>query len=156
MRPPYKRMLDGMMRTQKGYHREVWFIYILKCQDETFYTGVTKDLERRLKMHNSGKASRYTCTRRPVAMIYSEKARGRANALVRECAIKAMSREAKERLVNGKAASPKLNNFGGRASFVSSIKEMKKNEREMKCRPYSRRSSKARSLVTKSPRMKII
>lgn len=102
MNSPYKRMLDGMMRTKNKYHREVWYIYILRCQDATFYTGVTKDLERRLKMHNSGKASRYTRIRRPVVMIYHEQAKGRAKALVRECAIKAMSRQAKERLVNGK------------------------------------------------------
>lgn len=95
-------MLKGMLRKERRGRKETWFIYVLRCKDDTFYTGVTKDIDRRLKMHNNGKASRYTRTRRPVALIYQEKARGRAKALVRECAIKAMSRKIKEKLIKGK------------------------------------------------------
>ena len=80
-----------------------WFLYILRCQNDTLYTGVTKDLERRLKMHNDGKASRYTRARRPVKLIYHEGCVSRAEALVRECKVKALSRKEKEKLIlNGK------------------------------------------------------
>lgn len=79
-----------------------WFLYILRCRGDTFYTGVTKDLERRLKMHNNGKASSYTRARRPVALVYYEECAGRARALVRECEVKALSRRKKEALVSGK------------------------------------------------------
>ncbi len=78
---------------------EPWFLYILQCQNDSFYTGVTKDLERRLKMHNDGKASRYTRARRPVEMIYHEDCASHAQALVRECQVKALPRKKKEQLV---------------------------------------------------------
>ena len=76
-----------------------WFLYILRCSTDTLYTGVTKDLQHRLKMHNDGKASRYTRVRRPVQLIYYEDCASRAQALVRECKVKALSRKEKEKLV---------------------------------------------------------
>ena len=78
---------------------EAWFLYVLKCNDDTFYTGITKDLERRFKMHNDGKAARYTRVRRPVEMLYQEPCGSRTEALVRECAVKAYSRKQKEALI---------------------------------------------------------
>ncbi|MCK5015091.1 MAG: GIY-YIG nuclease family protein [Candidatus Omnitrophica bacterium] len=85
-----------------------WFLYILHCQNDTFYTGVTKDLKRRLKMHNDGKASRYTRARRPVKLIYHEDCASHAQALVRECKVKALSRKEKEQLVlNGRRSLKK-------------------------------------------------
>ena len=93
-------MLSGMLKKEKR-PRDVWFVYILRCKDGTFYTGITKDLDRRVTMHNSGKASRYTRIRRPVALIYQERLKGRARALSRECSIKAMPRAAKEKLIKG-------------------------------------------------------
>jgi len=78
-----------------------WILYILRCQNDTFYTGVTKDLGRRLKMHNEGKASRYTRARLPVELIYYEDCASRAQALARECEVKALSRSEKEQLVLG-------------------------------------------------------
>ena len=90
-----------------------WFLYILRCQNDTFYTGVTKDLERRLKMHNDGKASRYTRARRPVKMIYHENCASRARALVRECEVKALPRKKKEQLVlSGKKRSKRGKSHG--------------------------------------------
>ena len=76
-----------------------WALYILKCCDGSFYTGITTDLQRRLKMHQSGKASRYTRTRRPVEVLYQEKCGSRTQALVRECAVKELSRKKKEELI---------------------------------------------------------
>ena len=79
---------------------EEWFLYILQCHDGSFYTGITKDIERRVKMHNAGRASRFTQVRRPVKIIYQETLFSRSQALVRECRVKALSRRAKEALVS--------------------------------------------------------
>ena len=79
--------------------REKWFLYILRCVDGTFYTGITKDLKRRLKMHNAGKGARYTRARRPVRMLYHETCGGRVRAMRREWAVKGFSRKQKQRLI---------------------------------------------------------
>ena len=76
-----------------------WFLYILRCRDNTFYTGITTDLERRLTQHNNGTASRYTRSRRPVKMVYNEACDDHSAALKRECEIKKLTREEKELLV---------------------------------------------------------
>lgn len=76
-----------------------WFVYILRCADGTFYTGITNNLPRRCRHHNLGKASRYTRCRRPTELIYQESVAGRSEALRRELAIKALSRREKELLV---------------------------------------------------------
>lgn len=78
---------------------ELWFLYILECADGSYYTGITKDLDLRLAMHTSGKASRYTRSRRPVRMLYHESCPSRTSALVRECEVKAYPRRRKEALV---------------------------------------------------------
>jgi putative endonuclease len=102
--PKYKKMVKKMEEIEKNLGpqpQQPWFLYILRCRNNTFYTGVTKDLERRLKMHNNGKASRYTRARRPVRMIYQELCGTRVQALVRECQVKELSRKEKERLILG-------------------------------------------------------
>jgi putative endonuclease len=76
-------------------------VYVLRCADGTLYTGVTTDPDRRLAEHNAGTASKYTRSRRPVAIVYREAKRGRGTALRRELAIKALTREAKEALITG-------------------------------------------------------
>ena len=76
-----------------------WLLYILRCKDKTLYTGVTNNLERRLKMHGVGKASRYTRTRRPLKLVYQEKCGSRTQALVRECKVKAFPKKKKEQLI---------------------------------------------------------
>jgi len=101
VQPKYKKMIKGMLKAEKR-PRDTWFIYILRCKDKTFYTGITKDLERRLSMHNNGRASRYTRSRLPVKLIYQERLKGRARALSRECRIKALPRKSKEKLIKGK------------------------------------------------------
>ncbi len=79
-----------------------WFLYILRCRDNTFYTGITTDLERRLDQHNNGTASRCTRSRLPVVRVYQEPCADRGEALKRECAIKKLTREEKERLVKSR------------------------------------------------------
>jgi putative endonuclease len=112
MHPTYKKMLKALQAKEGGTGEKVkepddWELYILKCGDGSFYTGITKDIERRFKMHQDGKASRYTRTRRPVELLYHELCGGRTQALVRECAVKELSRKQKENLVLGIPAKKK-------------------------------------------------
>ncbi len=79
----------------------MYFVYILACSDETLYTGITTDLERRLDEHNnSSKGAKYTRARRPVVLVYSETYETRSEACKREYLIKhKMSREEKKALI---------------------------------------------------------
>ena len=74
-----------------------WQVYILKCSDDSLYTGITTDVERRVAEHNGhgGKGARYTRSRRPVELIYSEACENRSSASKREASIKQLSRTAK-------------------------------------------------------------
>jgi len=102
MKPVYRRMLQGMQKKEEGKSkkkRERWFVYILRCRDGTFYTGITNDLKRRCQQHNKGSGARYTRTRLPVRLIFSKSCRNRTEALVRECAIKSLSRKKKKGLI---------------------------------------------------------
>ena len=71
------------------------YVYIVKCSDETLYTGWTTDLERRVRCHNSGKGAKYTRVRLPVELVYWEKFEDKKEAMRRECSIKRMSRKDK-------------------------------------------------------------
>ena len=75
-----------------------WFVYILQCSDGTYYTGITKDLDRRVAMHNKGVAAKYTRSRTPVRILYSEGNFNRIEAMARERAIKSMPRDKKKKL----------------------------------------------------------
>ncbi len=79
--------------------RSRWLVYILRCSDGSLYTGITNDLPKRLKAHAAGKASKYTRSRLPVRLAYSEPQRSKSVALKREAAIKRLRRAGKERLV---------------------------------------------------------
>ena len=76
-----------------------WCVYILRCADGSFYTGITNDLPRRFKQHNAGTASRYTRSRLPVELVYQEAQANRSLASKREVAIKALSRHKKQLLI---------------------------------------------------------
>jgi putative endonuclease len=76
-----------------------WALYLLRCRDGSLYAGITTDPERRVAQHQAGKASRYTRGRTPVRIVYREPCASRAEALKRECAVKALSRDEKERLI---------------------------------------------------------
>lgn len=82
-----------------------WLLYILKCNDNTLYTGITNDLARRFKQHNAGRASRYTRSRLPVELLYKERCQGKSNALKKEFRIKALSRKEKEKYIKEKIIS---------------------------------------------------
>ncbi len=78
---------------------EIWYLYIVRCSDGSLYTGVTKDLERRIVAHNEGKGAKYTFSRRPVELVYSEEHQGITEALRREIQIKKLKRAKKEALI---------------------------------------------------------
>ncbi len=77
----------------------MWYVYIVECRDGTYYTGITTDIERRIKEHNHSPAgARYTRSRRPVRLHYSEDANNRSDALKRELQIKKLSSKHKRSL----------------------------------------------------------
>ena len=78
-----------------------YFVYIVKCSDDTLYTGIATDIQRRLAEHNnSEKGAKYTRVRRPVELVYSEVCEDRSGASKREYAIKKLPRKAKLELIN--------------------------------------------------------
>lgn len=72
-----------------------WIVYILKCADDTLYTGITTDLEARLAKHSNGTGAKYTRSRGPYEVIYTEEHEERSAASRREWEIKSLSRTAK-------------------------------------------------------------
>jgi putative endonuclease len=76
-----------------------YYVYILECSDGSFYVGITNNMDRRLKAHNEGIASRYTRSRRPVKLRYQELCGTRSQALIRECSLRLLSRKEKQALV---------------------------------------------------------
>lgn len=78
----------------------MFYVYILKCNDDTLYTGYTNDLEKRLKVHSQGKGAKYTRCRLPVTIVYYENLPDKSSALKREHAIKRLTRLSKLELIN--------------------------------------------------------
>lgn len=72
-----------------------WFLYVLRCRDDSLYCGITNDLERRVTQHNAGKAARYTRGRGPVVLLRSWLHESKSAALKAEIAFKKLSRAAK-------------------------------------------------------------
>lgn len=87
-----------------------YFVYILRCADDTLYTGWTTDVAARVETHNKGKGAKYTGkrSRLPVVLVYQEECPEKIVALQRECAIKLMKRKAKLALIEkGSYTGPK-------------------------------------------------
>lgn len=77
----------------------MFYVYILKCGDGSFYCGYTNDIEKRVEKHKSGKGAKYTRSRLPLEVVYVEEFDNKSDALKRECEIKKLSRIQKEKLV---------------------------------------------------------
>ena len=77
----------------------MWYLYILRCGDGTFYTGITTDVDKRLEAHRSGRGAKYTRGRAPLEVIYRECCGTHSDALKRELEVKRMSREEKQTLI---------------------------------------------------------
>jgi len=78
----------------------MWHVYILRCSDGSFYTGITNDLDARIIRHNKRRASAYTRSRTPVKLVYKEAHRTKSKALKREIEIKDLTRKSKLALIN--------------------------------------------------------
>ena len=79
----------------------MWITYILECADESYYTGVTNDLEARITAHNNGNGSKYTRSRLPVKLVWQAEQFSRSTAQMLEYKIKQLTREQKEELIKG-------------------------------------------------------
>lgn len=79
---------------------DIWYVYMVRCNDGTLYTGITTDLEKRIEAHNSGKdGARYTRSRRPVELVYSEQVESKSAAARLEYRFKRLPLAKKEILV---------------------------------------------------------
>lgn len=78
----------------------MYIVYILECGDGTYYTGITNRLKERLKLHQLGKASKYTRARLPVRLVYTEEAVDKSIALQREYELKQLKRTQKQELIS--------------------------------------------------------
>jgi len=78
-----------------------WHVYIIECRDKTLYTGITNDLNRRIKQHNRGQGCRFTKFRTPVKLLYNEECISKEIALSKEASIKGLTRKKKLELIGG-------------------------------------------------------
>ena len=76
-----------------------WYLYVLRSGDGTLYTGITTDVQARFAQHQAGKGAKYTRGRGPLEVVYTEECEDHSAALKRELAIKALSREEKEKML---------------------------------------------------------
>lgn len=84
--------------------KQVWYVYMLECADDTLYTGITTNLERRVKEHNTSKlGAKYTRVRRPVRLVWSLECVNRSDASKTESKLKKKTRTQKLRLIQAKA-----------------------------------------------------
>lgn len=92
-------LLNAIIKTDS--EEKNYYTYILRCADNSLYTGYTTDLEKRIAAHNSGKGAKYTRLRRPVKLVYFETHPTKTEAMRREAMIKQLSKREKEKLILG-------------------------------------------------------
>jgi 16S rRNA (cytidine1402-2'-O)-methyltransferase len=85
---------------ENGMENKRFFVYVLKCRDETLYTGYTVDLEKRLQKHNEGKGAKYTRGRTPLELVYMEEGEDKSWAMSRENELKRLTRQQKMELLD--------------------------------------------------------
>jgi putative endonuclease len=92
----------------------VYYVYMLRCRDNSLYTGITNDLEGRINKHSEGKAAKYTRARLPVKLVYLESSESKSEALKREYQLKKLSKQKKEQIVHdcGTESTPSSTSFG--------------------------------------------
>jgi putative endonuclease len=83
----------------------MWFVYILECIDDTLYTGITNDLNKRIEKHNKGTGAKYTRGRGPVCLKWSYEAENKSEAAKMEYRIKKLSKSKKIDIINGELKS---------------------------------------------------
>ena len=77
----------------------IWYVYILRCADDTLYTGISTDVEKRLQAHRTSRGAKYTRSRCPLTLVYREVCGSHSQALKREYQIKSMTRAEKLQLI---------------------------------------------------------
>jgi len=98
--PPTRRALDAVTASRgrkvgATSVRDAWFVYVVRCADDTLYTGIARDVHARIAQHDAGKGARYTRGRGPLSLLAKIRCEGQGEALRIEAHVKAMSREAK-------------------------------------------------------------
>lgn len=88
-------MIRGMTDSQQ----KIWYFYLARCSDGSLYSGIAVDPVQRMQVHNAGKGARYTRSRLPVTMVYSEPQPDQSSALKREATVRKWSRKKKEELI---------------------------------------------------------
>lgn len=91
--------MPALTHEKERFVESTWYLYILRCKDNTLYTGITTDVEKRLEAHRSGKGAKYTRGRAPLELVYRETCGTHSDALKRELEIKKLSREEKQKLI---------------------------------------------------------
>lgn len=81
--------------------KDGWHLYVAECADGSYYTGITKDVEKRLEAHNTGKGAKYTATHGPVKLVFQEPQANYSAALRREYQVKTLPKARKVRFVQG-------------------------------------------------------
>ena len=81
--------------------QKTWFFYLARCSDGSLYSGIAVDPVKRMEVHNAGKGARYTRSRLPVEMVYSELLPDQSSALKRESEVRKWPRKKKEALITG-------------------------------------------------------
>jgi len=99
--------LPALPAHPRRYNVSVHYVYIVRCADDTFYTGYARDPEARAKAHNRGRGARYTAGRRPVCLVYAERFERLGDALRREHQLKRLKRRQKQALI-ASGSSPGL------------------------------------------------
>ena len=82
-----------------------YYVYVIQCEDGSFYTGYTKNVNRRLTLHKNGKGARYTRMHKPKKLVYTEEFKTRAEAMRRERKVKTMGHQKKRTLVRSQRKS---------------------------------------------------
>ncbi len=114
-----------------------FFVYIVECSDGTLYTGIARDVSRRVREHNIGKiGAKYTKARRPVVLKYSEAKMSRGGALSREASLKKLSRTEKLALIEGHAMMARL------SVAISSMGKGDNRQRKEKKKPKKDKDTK--------------
>ena len=78
---------------------ENWFVYLLKCSDNSYYTGIAQDVEERLNRHQTGRGAKYTKARLPVELVFTEEVENHSKAIVREKWLKRQTHAVKQELI---------------------------------------------------------
>jgi putative endonuclease len=98
-----------MYKQHRKIEKDTWCVYMVRCSDGTLYTGIAKDLEKRIEAHNSGKdGARYTRSRRPVTLVYAEEVESKSTAARLEHQLKRLPRSKKEGLLHERVRGFKM------------------------------------------------